>query len=425
MTNYLSKTYIMNKWNHAGFQKYFRNTGWMFVGQMSMILSLFINIWMARHLGPENFGIISYVFAFVGIFSFIANVGLYDILIRNLVEKPEDRDKLLGTASRILFTGGILAFLISSFSAFIFETKPLIQLMIILYSTIFLWSPANVISAFFQSTVQAKHNAIAQIIQTLLTSSLKIFLLVTQQGVIWLIIAFAFDYVLGSILYIYNYKRARLNFRLWFFDKETARNLLSSSFFIILSSAASYLLLKIDQIMVKAYLGELSVGLYAAVVKISEIWYFIPGIICASLFPAIINAKKSDHNIYAGRLKKLLIFLAFMAVSIAFPITIGAFWIINILYGAEYLASVPLLQIYIWSGVGLFLMTGINRYFMIENYLQSIFYYNLLAVITNIILNMILLPQIGLTGAAWATLISYIIGPIFIIITHKFFKYEK
>jgi O-antigen/teichoic acid export membrane protein len=279
-----------------------------------------------------------------------------------------------------------------------------------------------VISAFFQSTVQAKKNAIAQIIQTLSTSALKIFLLATGQGVIWLILAFALDYVIGSILYIYNYKSAGLSFRLWSFDKTVARTLLTSSFFIVLSSAASYLLLKIDQIMVKAYLGELSVGLYAAAVKLSEIWYFIPGIICASLFPAIINAKKSNHSMYTARLKKLLVFLITIAILIALPITFGSFWIVSILYGSEYFASVPLLQIYIWSGVGLFLMTGINRYLMVENRLQTIFYYNLLAVLTNIILNMILIPRIGPTGAAWSTLVSYLISPVIMLSTHIIFK---
>lgn len=426
MNHYLSKTYIKEKWGHAGFQKYFRNTGWMFLGQSAMIVSLFINIWMARHLGPENFGIISYVFAFVGIFSFIANVGLYDILIRDLVQKPEDKDKLLGTASRILLVGGFIAFIFSVASAFIFETKPLIQLMIILYSTIFLWSPVNAISAFFQSTVQAKKNATAQIAQTLITSSLKIFFLITQEGVIWLILAFTFDYIIGSLLLMYNYKRSGFNLKSWIFDKKIAKSLLSSSFFIILSSAAAYLLIKIDQIMVKAYLGEFSVGLYAAAVKLSEIWYFIPGIICASLFPAIINAKMTGNTLYKSRLKKLFLFLTGAGILIALPITVGAFWIIKILYGMEYIASVPILQIYIWSGVGLFLMTGINKYFMTENYLKSIFYYNLIAVITNIVLNIIFIPLLGLTGAAWATLVSYLIAPFIILLNHKFFKeYEK
>ena len=75
MKNNQIKQYIINTWNHKGFQKYFRNTSWMFIGQLSMIISFLINIWLARYFGPEKFGVINYVFAFVGIFSFIANFG--------------------------------------------------------------------------------------------------------------------------------------------------------------------------------------------------------------------------------------------------------------------------------------------------------------------------------------------------------------
>ncbi len=92
------KNQIIKIWQHAGFQKYFRNTGWMFLGQFSMILSLTMNIWLARYFGPEKYGLINYTIAFVGMFSFIANLGISEILIRELVKNPEKRNKLLGTS---------------------------------------------------------------------------------------------------------------------------------------------------------------------------------------------------------------------------------------------------------------------------------------------------------------------------------------
>jgi O-antigen/teichoic acid export membrane protein len=168
--------------------------------------------------------------------------------------------------------------------------------------------------------------------------------------------------------------------------------------------------------MIKFFLDETAVGLYAVAVKLSEIWYFIPAIICTSLFPAIINSKNNNELQYKIRLNRLYIFLGVSAVLIALPVTLLAVPIITLLFGTAYLASAPLLQIYVWSGVGLFLMTGINRYLMAENYLKSIFIYSLISVVTNIILNIIFIPQIGLLGAAWATLVSYLISPIIVFI---------
>ena len=411
----ITLSYIKEKWNHAGFQKYLKNTGWMFFGQLSMIISLVINIWLARYLGPEKFGTINYVFAFVGIFSFIANMGIGDILIRELVKNPHKKNELLGTAAWLLTIGGITSFILSSISAVLFEPSSLTRVLIILYSVTSTLSAANVIASYFQATVRAKRNAIAQIIITTTISAFKIFLILTGKGIIWIVFAFTLDYIIGTITYIINYKLSGLKISQWVFDKATAKDFLSASSYLMLSAVTGYLLLKIDQVMIKFYLTETSVGLYAVAVKLSEIWYFIPGIICGSVFPAIINAKKTHEEMYSRRLRNLYIFLAGTALLIAIPITILAPWIIKLLYGTAYITSTPILQIYVWSGIGFFLSTGINKYFLAENYLKSILIFNSVAVIINIGLNVILIPSVGLTGAAWATLISYSIGPILIL----------
>ena len=361
----ITLSYIKEKWSHTGFQKYLKNTGWMFFGQLSMIISLVINIWLARYLGPEKFGIISYVFAFVGIFSFISNLGISDILIRELVKNPQKRDALLGTASYLLSIGGITSFLLCSVSAVLFEASPLTRVLIILYSLTSILSAANVISSYFQATVQSKRNAIAQIIITTIISALKIFFILTGKGIIWIVFAFTLDYILGITIYVLNYLLSGLKISQWTFNKEIAKQFLSASSYLMLSAVTGYLLLKIDQVMIKFYLTETSVGLYAVAVKLSEIWYFIPGIICGSVFPAIINAKKTHEELYSKRLKKLYILLASIALLIAIPVAILAPWIIKLLYGTAYIASIPILQIYVWSGIGFFLSTGINKYFCI------------------------------------------------------------
>ena len=129
---------IKKTWKHDGFQRYFKNTGWMFLGQLSTILSLVMNIWLAKYFGPEKYGAISYVFAFVGIFSFIANFGVGEILVRELVQHPDKKNKLLGTASYLLLAGGFLAFIISSLAGIITEPETFIKILIVCYSTIFI-----------------------------------------------------------------------------------------------------------------------------------------------------------------------------------------------------------------------------------------------------------------------------------------------
>ncbi|NVN96541.1 MAG: polysaccharide biosynthesis C-terminal domain-containing protein, partial [Bacteroidetes bacterium] len=194
-----------------------------------------------------------------------------------------------------------------------------------------------------------------------------------------------------------------------------AKKIWHDSWPLMLSSAAAFVYLKIDQVMIGKMMGEAAVGIYAASVKITEIFYFIPGIICGSLFPAIINAKKTDDYIYKKRLKSFYYFLGILGLLLSIIVVILSKPIINLLFGIKYIESIYILRVYIWSSIGLFLGSGITYHLMAENKTKLIFKINLLAMIINIVLNLILIPIYGLVGATIATLVAYSVAPIWMI----------
>ncbi|MFZ2979126.1 MAG: oligosaccharide flippase family protein, partial [Candidatus Magasanikiibacteriota bacterium] len=75
------KTKFLEIWNHSGFQRYFKNTSWLFFSRIFiLVLAFFISAYVARYLGPEEYGILNYIISFVGLFSFIPNLGMNNIL---------------------------------------------------------------------------------------------------------------------------------------------------------------------------------------------------------------------------------------------------------------------------------------------------------------------------------------------------------
>ena len=76
-----------------------------------MIVSLFVGIYVARYLGPERFGLLSYANSFVGLFTAIATLGLDGIVVRELVKLPGQRDKLLGTSFLLKVAGSLVMWL--------------------------------------------------------------------------------------------------------------------------------------------------------------------------------------------------------------------------------------------------------------------------------------------------------------------------
>lgn len=416
---------IPAKWRwifqHAGFKRYFANTSWMFFGQVfSLILSFFIGAWLARYLGPENYGVLSYSIAFVGLFGFISSLGIDGIISRELINFPEMRDELLGTAFSLKLIGGVTAFLLAVIAAILFATDPLIKILIILLSFSFVLQAINIVSIYFQTAVKSKNNVKVLIFATTVSSLLKIAVILLDKGVIWIVSVFVLDSLWQGIGFIRIYKKVGLKIREWKFNSVLAKKILNNSWPLMLASAFGFIYFKIDQVMIGFMMGNYEVGLYAAAVKLVEIWYFVPGIICASLFPAIINAKKTSLELYNRRLKKFYILMTIIPVLMALPITILAKPIISTVFGSGYLWSVNILRIYIWSSLGLFLGLAVNQYLISENLVKTIFWLNFLTMMVNVILNIFFIPAFGLLGAAWATLISYMIVPAGVLVINKF-----
>jgi len=399
--------------SHEGFKRYFVNTGWMFVGQIfSLATSFFIGAWIARYLGPENYGILNYALAFAGLFGFIATLGVDSILNRELVKFPERRDELLGTAFRLKLIGGLIAFCLAVIGAIILFDNYLLRLLIILFAVSYILQSLNVISSYFQAEVKARKNVQALVLATLVSSALKVVVILLNYGVIWIMVIYMLDFLWQGLGFIRAYGSSGLKIKSWQFNKNLARKILHDSWLLMLASAAGALYLKIDQVMIGVMLGNREVGLYAVAVKLVEVWYFIPGIICASLFPAIINARKNGLEIYRARLNNLYILLLIIATAIAVVMTFLARPITLFLFGDSYLAAISVLRIYVWSNLGLFLGTAVYQYLIAEDRIKLIFIITGVAMLTNIALNWVLIPKLGLVGAAWATLISYAVVPL-------------
>jgi O-antigen/teichoic acid export membrane protein len=156
--------------------------------------------------------------------------------------------------------------------------------------------------------------------------------------------------------------------------------------------------------MIKEMLDAKQVGLYAAAVRLSEAWYFIPMVITSSVFPVIINAKKKSDALYYRRLQNLYDLMVWLAVAIALPTSLLAPWVIRVLYGDVFLPAAGALSIHVWAGVFVFFGVARGKWLIVENLQRKSFQYIALGGLVNIVLNSYLIPLYGINGAAIATL---------------------
>ncbi|WP_404297307.1 flippase [Halomonas sp.] len=392
---------------HQGFRRYAANTSWMMAERLLRILAgLLVGIWVARYLGPEQFGLFSYVLAFAAIFSGIAKLGLDGILVRELVNQPEQRDTYLGTAFWLKVIGAFSVMALIALITPFTSNDATTSLFIFIISAGLAFQSFEVVDFYFQSKVLAKIVSICKVTQLTISSIIKIYLVLTQAELLWFVCVTAFDSFSLGVSYFIAYKiRGNASF-FKCFNGGIAKSLLKDSWPLIFSSVLAMVYLKIDQVMIKEILGSYEVGIYSAAVKLTESVYFIPILLTSSLFPAIINAKKRGHNIYICRLKKLYAMLIWSAIFIALFFSISGAYLITLLFGASYILSSEILLIHAWASVFVFLSAGFGRYLMVENLAKINMYRVAVGAILNIIINFLVIERYGIVGAAWATLIS-------------------
>ena len=390
-----------------GFRKYFANTSWL-LGEriLRMAVLLFVGIYVARYLGPERFGLLSYTLSFVLLFSSLASFGLDDILVRELVKQPKQRNDLLGSVFWLKICGtlvmGTAIALILRFKAEDQQT----YWMIALITFGFLFQATNVVDFYFQSQVQSKFAVKAQAFQLLVTSIFKIYLVWNQAELIWFAFALMLDQAVVAVLFLIMYRWKIEWFPFFSFTWTQAKKLMRDAWPLIFAGMVVSVYMKIDQVMLKEMLDAKAVGVYAAAVKLCEAWYFVPTAVMASLFPAVIEARKKSETLYDERVQNLYDLMVWASVAVALPTTLLADWVILILYGTDFQEAADVLRIYIWAGVFVTLGIASSKWLVVENLQRYLFYRTVLGALLNVGCNLWLIPIYGIKGAAFATLVA-------------------
>jgi O-antigen/teichoic acid export membrane protein len=164
--------------------------------------------------------------------------------------------------------------------------------------------------------------------------------------------------------------------------------------------------MRIDQIMIGHILGETDLGKFSAAVRLSEAWYFIPLAFVTSFAPKLFELKGKNEILYKSSIQTLMRLIVLISVLVALFMTFASEWLIMNSYGAAYKDAGAVLRIHIWGGVFAFLGV-ISEQWLIANGLQRLaFYRTIFGVIINIIANFFLIPKMGISGAAYATVIT-------------------
>ena len=391
------------------------NIGWLFFDKvLRMGVGLIVGVWIARYLGPEQFGLLSFAIAFVGLFGAIATLGLQGIVVRDIVRDPDSKEQTLGTAAALLFFGGLLSYgLIVATIFWIRADDTLAKGIVAILGSIVLFKVSDVAVYWFESQVMSKYTVWVQNGGFLAFAAIKVGLIIMDAPLIAFAWAMMGEAAVVAMLLLVMLGLRGPRLRQLSVAAKRAKSLLINSWPLMLSGLAVVIYMKIDQIMLGQMLGDQAVGIYSAAVRLSEVWYFVPVVIAASVFPAILEAKNRSEELYYKRLQHLYDLMVWVALIIALPLTFLSTPVVTLLFGPEYVSSGPVLALHVWSAVFVFLLVASGKWLIAENLQYVALQRNLLGLASNVVFNLFLIPRFGVVGAASATIVSYSIAAFF------------
>ncbi len=371
------------------------------------ILGMLVTMLSARYLGPSGYGLINYAASIVTFVVPLMQLGLNSTLVQELVNTPEKEGQILGTSICMSLVSGLGCIVgVTTFSALTNPGEPVTTMVCALYSIQLVFQAVEQIQYWFHAKLLSKYVSVTMLAAYAATSAYKIMLLLCGSSVYWFALAQALDFLIISAVLLVIYRRkgsGKLSFS-W----ELFRKMFSRSKYYIISNLMISVFAQTDRIMLKMMLDETAVGYYSAAVTCAGMAGFVFEAIINSAQPVILESARRGNAALERSISSLYSVVTYLSLVLCVCISVFAELIIRILYGAEYGPSVTALRLIVWYTTFSYLGAVRDVWILAQWKQKYLLLINLIGAGANIVLNILMIPIMGINGAALASLVTQI-----------------
>ena len=386
-----------------------RSFAWLVLDRgVRMVLAVFVGLWVARYLGPGQLGLLNYALAGVALAGPLAELGFEAVARREFVLAPKSGAVLAGTVLRLRLLGGVMAAVAIAGVALLSGMSAKEGRLFVLLAIGLLQPGPMVAESWLQSRLEAGKSVVPQWIAMCMGAGLRIGAIVWRAPVEAFAAIVVVEMGLAAVLVVGSARAT--GFQFGRFDPSLARRLLSESWPLAVASVAVMIYMRVDILMLRWMAGETASGQYAAAVRLSELGYFIPMIVAASVQPLLARLYQGDGKSYLRELQKYFELSTLMAYVLALPAGLLAPWIIRLAYGPQYADAAVILAVHAWAVVFVFLGVARSQFLINAGLTQFSLFCTVAGAVANVILNLFLIPRWGGEGAAMATVVSYAVS---------------
>ncbi len=373
---------------------------------LQKVISFSYFILIARALGPADLGKYYFAISFASIFSILMDIGLTNVLTREIAKEKSQANKFLGSVIAVKLPLTVLTGLIIIISANILGYGELTKILIY-------FSTACVIldsfTAAFFSVSRGFHNlsfeSVASILFQIIVLITGVIILKLNLGLKWLmgamLLASIFNFVYSLFITVKIFKVSLKPI----YDLKLIKLVLKISISFGLFAVFQKIYTYFDTVLLQALAGDYYVGLYQVAFKIINAIQFLPLAFTASLYPAMSAYWASNREQLAVTFERAMNYLIIIALPISVGIAVLADKIV-LIFKAGYADAILPLQLNITALLFLFTAYPIGSLLNACDK-QKINTINMgITVVASVILNIILIPRFQAVGASITVLIS-------------------
>lgn len=369
-----------------------------------MGVGVLVNAYVARYLSPSGFGLISFAAAMATLVTAIAQFGMQNVVVRELIRRPQERPAILGSALVLRLAAGAASILLAvGATELLRHGDHRADLVVLIVAAIALPRAWDVIDYDYQARIEARPVIIARNASFMAFAALRTLLVLVHAPLEAFAFALTGEGVLATILMARRWRADGLRVGVSAVSWRELRELAITSWPLVIAGLSMIVYMRIDQIMLASMMGDAGVGLFSAAVKISEALYFIPAAAMATVAPALAAAQRRSPAEHARQTLQVMRVLVWIALAVALIFACFSRLIIMRLYGPAYAPAAAVLSIHAWIGVLVSINCCSNQWLINEGYLHYNMYQTLAGAAANIALNLLLIPAFGIIGAAIAS----------------------
>lgn len=389
--------------------KLVQNAGWLIGAKVyQLVINLVISMLMARYLGPSNFGLVNYAASFATLFTAICTLGIDSILVNELLNN-RNNGKLLGSAIGLrLCSSSLSVITILGLAWALNPAEPLTIQVVLLYSISLMFQSFDSINSWFQANLESKVTATVSAAGYTVAAIYKAFLLITEKDVRWFAAAHAVEYAFVAMLLLLSYRRSHNRVQPIRFSGKLGMQLLSKSYHFIISGMMIALYGQMDRVMLKSMVNETAVGYYSCASTISSFWAFILVAIIDASKPVILAKFSENKRAFETGLIRLYGAIIYLSALATLGLSVLSKPLVLVMFGAEYLPARGTLCILSCGTAFAYLGVARSIWLVPQGKQKFAKYIAACGATGNLILNTLLIPRLGINGAAIATVATQI-----------------